>query len=60
METTMAVSRDIWLKHTDKNDKTHVSHHMVWDVGLFMAAREKEAKKEGGKVEQVLKPEKTK
>lgn len=56
----MAVSRDVWLKHTDKKGHTHVTHHMVWDIGLFMEARQKEAAKEGGKVEQVLKPEKTK
>ena len=55
---SMPVSRDVWIKNTDRDGKSHVSHHMVWDIGLFMAAREKEAVKVGGKVEQVLKPAK--
>lgn len=50
--------RDIWLKTTDKDGRSSTSHHRLWDVGLFMAARQKEAAKEGGKVEQVLKPSK--
>lgn len=57
MELQMA-GRDIWIKTTDKHGKSSVSYHRVWDIGLFMAARQKEAAKEGGKVEQVLKPTK--
>lgn len=52
----MGVSRDVWIKNTDKDGNVFVSHHMVWDIGLFMASKEAEAKKQGGKVEQVLKP----
>ena len=33
--------RDIWVKTTDKDGKSSTSHHRVWDVGLFLAAREK-------------------
>lgn len=50
--------RDIWVKTTDKGGKSSTSHHRMWDVGLFLAAREKDAAKEGCKVEQVLKPSK--
>lgn len=52
------MGRDIWVKTTTKNGESSTSHHRVWDVALFMAAREKEAAKEGSKVEQVLKPSK--
>lgn len=47
---------DTWIKTTTKEGKSSTSHHRVWDIGLFMAAREREAAKDGGKVEQVLKP----
>lgn len=50
--------RDIWVKTTTKEGKSSVSYHRVWDVGLFLAARERDAAKDGGKVEQVLKPSK--
>jgi hypothetical protein len=52
------LGRDVWIKTTTKQGGSSVSHHRVWDIGLFMAAREREALKEGGKVEQVLKPSK--
>lgn len=55
MNTSM-MGRDIWVKYTGKDGKSYVSHHVVWDVGLFMDARTVEAKKHGGTVEQVLKP----
>lgn len=48
--------RDIWVKYTSKSGQSHVQHHRVWDAGIFLERREKEAAKEGGKVEQVLKP----
>lgn len=57
MQLQMPV-RDIWVKYTDKDGNSHTSHHRVWDVGLFLTAREAEAAKTGGKVEQVLKPSK--
>jgi hypothetical protein len=50
------LGRDIWVKYTNKSGQTWTSHHVVWDVGLFMKTREAEAKKEGGTAEQVLKP----
>lgn len=52
--------RDIWVKYTDKHGKSHTAYHRVWDVGLFMEARQREAIKEGGKaaVEQVMEPQK--
>jgi hypothetical protein len=52
------IGRDVWIKYTTKQGTTHTQYHRVWDIGLFLAAREKDAKKEGGKVEQVLKPSK--
>ena len=55
MEIKM-LGRDIWVKYTDKDGKSHVSHHVAWDIGLFMETRKAEAAKEGGQVEQVLKP----
>lgn len=54
----MMTGRDVWIKTTPKDGKSSVSHHRVWDIGRFMAAREAEAAKDGGKVEQVLKPSK--
>lgn len=47
---------DIWVRYTDREGRVHTSYHRVWDVGVFMAKREEEASKNGGKVEQVLKP----
>ena len=41
--------RDIWLKTTDKDGKSSISHHRLWDVDLFMTARQKEAVKEGAR-----------
>jgi len=55
MEVKM-LGRDIWVKYTDKDGKSHVMHHVAWDVGRFMEARQIEAAKLGGKVEQVMKP----
>lgn len=52
------LGRDIYVKYTDKDGKSFTQYHRVWDIGIFMAARESEAKKNGGKVEQVLKPSK--
>jgi hypothetical protein len=52
------MGRDIWVKTTAKDGKSSTSYHRVWDIELFMAAREKDAAKDGCKVEQVLKPSK--
>ena len=53
---TELMGRDIWVKYTDKNGKSFVKDHCCWDVGLFLEAQQKQAAKEGGKVEQVLRP----
>lgn len=55
MELAM-MGRDVWIKTTPKDGTPVTSYHRVWDIGLFMAAREKDAAKEGGKVEQTLRP----
>lgn len=52
------LGRDVWLKYTDKDGKSHTAYHRVWDIGRFMEARSSEAAKTGGSVEQVLKPTK--
>jgi hypothetical protein len=40
---TAMLGRDIFLRATDEKGSVTYSHHRVWDVGLFMAAREREA-----------------
>lgn len=50
------IGRDVYLKYTDKDGNSFTQYHRVWDIGLFMAAREDECRKNGGKVEQVVKP----
>lgn len=49
------MSKTIYARHTDKEGKTHVAEHRVWDEETFMKARQEEAKKIGGKssVEQI-------
>lgn len=56
MVNTDMMGRDIWLRHTTKAGNSYVSHHVCWDVGLFVARQQANAAKEGGKVEQVLNP----
>ena len=58
MSELQMACRDIWVKYTDKDGKHFTQYHRVWDVGLFMEAKEREAKKQGGKVEQVMEPPK--
>lgn len=50
--------RDIWVQRTNRLGKSWTSFHRVYDVGLFMAARQAEAALEGGlaRVKQVLEP----
>jgi hypothetical protein len=43
------VGRDIYLRHTDKNGKSYVQQHRVWDAGRFVAAQLAAAVNEGGK-----------
>jgi hypothetical protein len=33
---------DLYLKITDKNGKSHVQHHRVWDANRFVAAMQKQ------------------
>ncbi len=35
--------RDVWLRGTDELGRVTFSDHRVWDVGIFMLAREMEA-----------------
>lgn len=58
-ERVQMVCRDVWLKYTSKDGKSRTQYHRVWDIGLFMAARESDALKENYRVEQVLPPERT-
>lgn len=48
---------EIYIRYTDKEGKTHVASHFVWDAPRFVDARRAEAKKEGGKAsaEQITK-----
>lgn len=41
--------RDIYLRHTDKNGKSYVQEHRVWDADRFVASQVGAAVKEGGK-----------
>jgi hypothetical protein len=43
MTTTALLGRDIHVRATDEKGSVTYSRHRVWDVGLFMAAREREA-----------------
>lgn len=43
------IGRDIYVKYTAKDGQSYTQYHRVWDIGLFMAAREADAKKAGGK-----------
>jgi len=45
MIDTSMQGRDIYVRSTDENGAVTHSHHRVWDVGRFMAARERDAAK---------------
>lgn len=49
-------SRDVWIRSTTKEGQVTVSHHMVWDLDLFLRCREAEATKTGGKIERIPQP----
>lgn len=60
----LLAGRDVYVRHTDINGHSSVDSHRVWDIGLFMAARERDCAKantenKGGKarVEQITKPQ---
>ena len=50
---SIAAPHDIYVRHTDKDGKSYVSEHRVWDADLFMATHQTEAQKEGGKASAV-------
>jgi hypothetical protein len=39
------MGRDLWLRHTDTNGKSHVVQHRVWDGDRFVEAQKKAAEK---------------
>lgn len=43
------LGRDIYMKHTGADGKSHVATHRVWDADLFVAARTAEAKAQRAK-----------
>jgi hypothetical protein len=43
----------VYMRHTNKEGKSHISDHPCWQMDLFIAARQKEAQEEGGRVEVV-------
>jgi hypothetical protein len=51
----MFITRDLFLRRHDKEGKSYVSEHRVWDPERFVASESAAAKKEGGHVEQITK-----
>ncbi len=45
MIDTSMQGRDMYIRSTDEKGAVTHSRHRVWDAGLFMAAREREAEK---------------
>lgn len=35
--------RDVFMRHTDPNGKTHVDLHRAWDVDAFLASQKQAA-----------------
>lgn len=51
--------RDIWVRYVSIDGSTWVNYHRVFDVGLFMTARQAEVRKPDSKLksaEQVVQP----
>ena len=42
-------ARDVYLRHTDKDGRSYVREHRVWDADKFIASQLGHALKEGGK-----------
>lgn len=42
-------ARDLYLKHTDKEGRSHVQQHRVWDASLFVQTQDRAARELGGK-----------
>lgn len=55
-DSSTMMGKDIWVKYTTKDGKSHVAYHRVWDIGRFMIAKQAEMEKLSGKAEQVMKP----
>lgn len=43
--------KDLYVKVTDKNGKSSIRCHRVWDAKRFFASLTEQHRKEGGKVE---------
>ncbi len=43
--------RDIWLRHTSTDGKSHVQCHRVWDAERFVASQQQAAQNLNDKVE---------
>lgn len=39
------VGRDVYLRHTSTDGKTHVMQHRCWDVDRFIASQQEAARK---------------
>ena len=46
---SLSAPHDIYVRHIDKDGRSCIQQHRVWDGERFMAARQAEARKEGGK-----------
>lgn len=49
MSTELMIGRDIYMRHTDKDGKSYVQEHRVWNADRFVEAQLDEALKLGGK-----------
>lgn len=45
---------DLRLRHIDKDGKAHEQTHRVWDADTFLRTQQEAARKEGGRVEVVI------
>lgn len=48
-------TREIHMLYTSKKGETHTQSHFVWDSERFVQSQQDEAKKQGGKAEQITK-----
>lgn len=46
-----STTRDCYVRYTDKEGRSRVVAHRVWDADRFIEARKAEAAKEGGKAD---------
>lgn len=51
MTTEKMLARDVYVRHTNTDGHSYAAEHRVWDVGLFMSARESETTLLNAKVE---------